>query len=135
MVASGALDRHPRLKVMVAEGGCSWIPALVDRMTEAYRQHEMFVQPKLKREIKEIVYSQVYTSFQHDKTALPIMQATGYDKVMWGCDYPHLEGTFPHTQRILHELFEDAPDDVRHKVTIGNFDELFGVKTPERLAA
>jgi predicted TIM-barrel fold metal-dependent hydrolase len=135
MVSSGALDRNPKLKVMVAEGGCSWIPALIDRMTEAYRQHEMFVQPKLKRDIKEVVYSQVYTSFQHDQSALPIMMATGYDKVMWGCDYPHLEGTFPNTQKILHGLFEGVPDDVRHKVTIGNFDELFGVKTPERLAA
>lgn len=135
MVASGALDRNPKLKVMMAEGGCSWIPALVDRMTEAYRQHAMFVKPKLKRDIQEIVYSQVYTSFQHDRSALPVMQATGYDKVMWGCDYPHLEGTFPNTQSILHGLFDGVPDAVRHKVTIGNFDELFGVHTPERIAA
>ncbi len=135
MVASGALDRHPKLKVMVAEGGCSWIPALVDRMTEAYRQHAVFVKPKLTREIQEIVYTQVYTSFQHDRSALPIMQATGYDKVMWGCDYPHLEGTFPNTQRILHELFDGVPEAVRRQVTIGNFDTLFGVTTPKRIAA
>lgn len=135
MVASGALDRHPQLNVMVAEGGCSWIPALVDRMTEAYRQHAMFVKPKLKREIKEIVYSQVYTSFQHDRSALPVMQATGYDKVMWGCDYPHLEGTFPNTQAVLQDLFQGVPDSVRHQVTIGNFDRLFGIQTPQHIAA
>lgn len=135
MASSGALDSHPKLKVMVAEGGCSWIPALVDRMTEAYRQHSMFIKPKLKRDIKETVYSQVYTSFQHDRSALPVMAATGYDKVMWGCDYPHLEGTFPNTQKTLHELFDGVPEDIRYKVTIGNFDELFGVKTPSKLAA
>lgn len=135
MVASGALDRHPKLKVLVAEGGCSWVPALVDRMTEAYRQHDMFVQPKLKRDIKEIVYSQVYTSFQHDESAIPIMLATGYDKVLWGCDYPHLEGTFPNTQTILQKLFEGVSDDVRRKVTIGNFDDLFNIETPKELAA
>lgn len=131
VVASGALDRHPGLKVMVAEGGCSWIPAVVDRMTEAYRQHRMFVKPKLKREIREIVFSQVYSSFQHDRSALPVMQSTGYNKVMWGCDYPHLEGTFPNTQKILHELFDEVPTDVRNRVTIANFEDLFGVQTPQ----
>jgi predicted TIM-barrel fold metal-dependent hydrolase len=135
LVASGALDRHPKLIVMVAEGGCSWIPALVDRMEEGYRQHAMFVRPKLARDIKEIVYSQVYASFQHDKSALPIMQATGFENVMWGCDYPHLEGTFPNTQRVLHEIFDGAPLAVRRKVTIDNFRKLFDVPLPQSLAA
>ena len=47
LVASGALDRHPGLKVLVSEGGASWIPFLGDRMREGYRQHHMAVRPKL----------------------------------------------------------------------------------------
>lgn len=48
MVAGGALDRHPDLKILIAEGGAGWVPAIGDRMDEAYRQHGMFVRPKLK---------------------------------------------------------------------------------------
>ena len=39
LIASGALDRHPDLKVLVSEGGATWGPFLADRMDEAYRQH------------------------------------------------------------------------------------------------
>ena len=49
MVASGALDRHPNLKVLFSEGGATWVPFLADRMTEGYRQHAMMVRPKLSR--------------------------------------------------------------------------------------
>src|SRR5690606_27725675 len=94
MVASGALDRHPDLKVLVSEGGATWVPFLADRMEEGYRQHAIAVRPKLKRSPREIIYSQVYASFQHDETAIAAMTAMGYDKVMWGSDYPHLEGTY-----------------------------------------
>ena len=34
--------------------------------------------------------------------------AMGYDNVCWGSDYPHLEGTYGHTQKTLHELFDDV---------------------------
>jgi len=45
--------------------------------------------------------------------------------VMFGSDYPHLEGTFGHTQKTLHELVDDAPPAVRYRVTQGAFKELF----------
>jgi predicted TIM-barrel fold metal-dependent hydrolase len=125
MVASGALDRHSNLKVLISEGGATWVPFLGDRMVEGYRQHHMAVRPKLKRDPKEIIYDQVYASFQHDETAVAAMTAMGYDKVMWGSDYPHMEGTFGHTQETLHHLFDSVAPEVRQRITIGAFNELF----------
>ena len=105
MVAGGALDRHPDLKVLIAEGGAAWVPAIGDRMDEAYRQHGMFVRPRLNRLPSEIVRAQVYASFQHDVSAVQVMEATNYHNVLWGDDYPHLEGTYGHTQETLRGLF------------------------------
>jgi predicted TIM-barrel fold metal-dependent hydrolase len=127
LVASGALDRHPTLKVCIAEGGTSWIPSLADRMDEAYRQHGMFVRPKLSVLPSELIYRQVYTSFQHDRSSVAVAEAVGYDKLMWGSDYPHLEGTFPHTQKVLHELFDEVSPTMLQRVTQGSFSELFGI--------
>lgn len=131
LVGSGVLDTRPELKIFIAEAGAGWIPALADRMEEGYRQLDMFAKPKLTRSPREIVYSQVYTSFQHDRSALDAVIANGYDKVMWGTDYPHLEGTYPRTQAVLHELFDDLPDAVRERVTGGAFAELFRVPARE----
>jgi predicted TIM-barrel fold metal-dependent hydrolase len=125
LVASGALDRHPDLKVLISEGGATWVPFIADRIEEGYRQHAMAVRPKLKRSPREIIYSQVYASFQHDRSAVAAATYMGYDKVMWGSDYPHMEGTFGHTQETLHQLFDGAAPEVRERVTIGAFRELF----------
>jgi predicted TIM-barrel fold metal-dependent hydrolase len=125
MVSGGALDRHPDLKVLISEGGASWVPFIGDRMNEAYRQHGMFVRPRLSCLPKELLYRQVYVSFQHDESAPAAMSAMGYRNILWGSDYPHLEGTFGHSQKTLHELFDAVTPDVRERITRGSFEELF----------
>lgn len=125
MVASGALDRHPGIKVLVSEGGATWVPFVADRMEEGYRQHAMAVRPKLDRSPREIIYSQVYASFQHDQSAVAAATYMGYNNVLWGSDYPHMEGTYGHTQETLHQLFDGADPAVRERVTVGAFRELF----------
>jgi predicted TIM-barrel fold metal-dependent hydrolase len=135
MVASGALDRHPDLKILIAEGGATWVPFIADRIEEGYRQHAMAVRPKLSRSPREIIYSQVYASFQHDKSAVAAATYMGYRNVMWGSDYPHMEGTYGHTQDTLHGLFDDADAAVRERVTVGAFSELFPGMPPLPAAA
>ncbi len=126
MVASGALDRRPNLKVIVAEGGSGWVPFMADRLDEAYRQHSAAVRPKLNRSPGEILYEQVYASFQHDyRSSVLAMTGAGYKNSVWGSDYPHYEGTYGHTQKTLHELFDDVPADVSRRIRIGAFQELF----------
>lgn len=125
LVTSGALDRHPNLKVLISEGGATWVPFIADRMDEGYRQHGVFVRPKLSRPPSEILYSQVYSSFQHDKSAVYAYTAMGYKNVLWGMDYPHIEGTFGHSQDILHELFDGVDEEARYRMTRGAFLELF----------
>jgi predicted TIM-barrel fold metal-dependent hydrolase len=125
MVASGALDRHPDLKVLVSEGGATWVPFIADRIEEGYRQHAMAVRPKLKRSPREIIYSQVYASFQHDQSAVAAASSMGYHNVMWGSDYPHMEGTYGHTQDTLHGLFDDVSPELQQRITVGAFTELF----------
>ena len=130
LATSGVLERHPNLRVMIAEGGASWVPALADRLDEAYRQHGFYVKPKLAELPSAYIYRQVYTSFQHDVSTVPVCTSTGYRNVMWGDDYPHLEGTYGHTQKTLHELFDDAPADIRAQLTLDCFESLF--KSPAR---
>jgi predicted TIM-barrel fold metal-dependent hydrolase len=129
LTASGALDRHPQLKVFIAEGGASWVPALADRLDEGYRQHGAYATPKLSRLPSEIINTQVYASFQHDVSAIPAYTAMHFPNVLWGDDYPHLEGTYGHTQKTLHELFDDTDDHVRQRILIDNFDRLVGTTT------
>ncbi|MGE0881066.1 MAG: amidohydrolase family protein [Acidimicrobiia bacterium] len=125
LVTAGVFERHPGLKALISEGGSTWVPFLGDRMNEGYRQHNMFVRPQLKRLPKEYLYEHVYTSFQHDESGPAANWAMGYTNAMFGSDYPHLEGTFGHTQKTLHELFDGLDPAVSHRLRIGAFKELF----------
>jgi predicted TIM-barrel fold metal-dependent hydrolase len=51
--------------------------------------------------------------------------AMGWKNVLWGSDYPHFEGTFGHTQKTLHELFDGVDDVVSRRIRMGAFEELF----------
>ena len=42
-----------------------------------------------------------------------------------GRDYPHMEGTYGHTQDTLKELFDGVSDETRLRITQGAFAELF----------
>jgi len=125
LIASGVFDRHPDLRVIVSEGGATWGPFAADRLDEGYRQHASAVRPRLRRLPSEYLYENVYASFQHDRSAVAAVTAMGWRNVCWGSDYPHLEGTWGHTQKTLHELFDGVDDAARRRITIGTFEELF----------
>jgi predicted TIM-barrel fold metal-dependent hydrolase len=125
MVTSGVFERHPTLRAIVSEGGATWGPFLADRLDEAYRQHATKIWPKLSRPPSYYVYNNVYASFQHDRSAVAAATAMGWRNVCWGSDYPHIEGTYGHTQKTLHELFGDLAPADRHRITRGAFEELF----------
>ena len=108
MVASGALDRHPKLRVLISEGGASWVPFLGDRMEEGYRQHSMFVRPRLSRSPKEILFEQVYCSFQHETER-------GANGVAYGLPQRHVGIGLPPPGRHIRAYTEDAPRAVRRR--------------------
>ena len=59
-----------------------------------------------------------------------------FQNVMWGSDYPHLEGTHGHTQETLHHLFDGVDAATRARITTGSFNELFpGVKQHSTMLA
>jgi predicted TIM-barrel fold metal-dependent hydrolase len=125
LIASGALERHPGLRLIVSEGGATWGPFLADRLDEGYRQHQSVVRPKLQRLPSEYLYTQVYASFQHDRSAVAASTAMGWKNVCWGSDYPHLEGTYGHSQKTLHELLDDVEPAAARRIAVGAFQELF----------
>ena len=85
----------------------------------------MWVNPKLARTPREYFFTNVYTSFQHDATAPAANWAMGYRNAMFGSDYPHIEGTYGHTQETLHELFDDVDPAVSRRMRLEAFEELF----------
>ena len=50
----------------------------------------------------------------------------GMAQIMWGSDYPHPEGTWPHTVPKMIETFKGLPDDDIAAMLGGNAIEFYG---------
>jgi predicted TIM-barrel fold metal-dependent hydrolase len=107
---SGAFERHPDLRMVMTEQGATWIPDTLSQMDHAYKM-PMF--RHLRRELRlapsEYFARQCYASQFLGPEEMRARGRIGVDKLMWGSDYPHIEGTWPHTEAKLKEGFADVP--------------------------
>jgi predicted TIM-barrel fold metal-dependent hydrolase len=136
LVAGGLLDRFPKAKVCVIEGGASWLAALAERMDEVYEAHEPFVRPKLSLTPREIIARQVSCSFQTDRACIMARSVTGSAALMWGADYPHHEGTFPRSRQVVARLFDGIDISEQEKADIVglNAARLLRLNRPDLIA-
>jgi len=51
---------------------------------------------------------------------------TGVKNLMWGSDYPHPEGSWPHTREQMIETFIDLPEDELTLMLGENAANLYG---------
>ena len=108
---------------------------LGERLDEVNEAHQYYVKPKLSRKPSEILYSQVKATFQFDRACLSTIPITGHECLLWASDYPHMEGTFPNSRRVIDGVFGDAglTPQVQADILGGTAARLYGVK-PQSLA-
>ena len=61
-----------------------------------------------------------------DPMALRNIEFTGTDCLMWGSDYPHDEGTFPHSREVIDRTFAGLSHADRTKIVHDNAATLYG---------
>jgi predicted TIM-barrel fold metal-dependent hydrolase len=133
LCASGVLDRYPRLIFGSVEAGIGWVAWTLQVLDEAYKKHHMFVRPKLKMLPSEYFRQNGFASFQEDKVGLDL--AREYDLVdnfLWANDYPHHEGTWPHSPQAIERTMGMLNDEERTKILGLNSARIFGFPIPDK---
>jgi predicted TIM-barrel fold metal-dependent hydrolase len=131
LCASGVLSRFPRLRFATIEAGIGWVAWLLDAMDEAYRKHHFWVRPKLAKLPSEYFREHGFASFQEDPAGLAIAESLNLaDNFMWGNDYPHHEGTWPHSAEAIERTMGGLSDGARAKILGLNAARLFGFDVP-----
>jgi predicted TIM-barrel fold metal-dependent hydrolase len=135
LCASGILERHPKLRVVLVECGSGWLAWALDAMDDAYREHQMFVKPKLEELPSAYFRRQGGVTFQRDRVGIANRIHTGDRCLMWGSDYPHPEGTYPKSREILEQEFKDVAQDSTDDLTWRNAARLYSLATPDGFSA
>jgi predicted TIM-barrel fold metal-dependent hydrolase len=100
LTLGGVFDRHPRLRLLLSEIRVDWIPptlAFLDRQFQ--RHHDVLPTDRPPSEHWRRNCAAV-ASFVH-RAEVGMLAEVGADNVLFGRDYPHSEGTWPHTDAWL----------------------------------
>ena len=127
LCASGVLERFPGLRFGSVEAGIGWVAWALSAMDEAYKKHHMFVRPKLSMLPSEFFKQNGFATFQEDKPGLDLAREHGLtDNFMWANDYPHHEGTWPHSAQAIERTMLNLDDAERAKILGLNAARVFG---------
>jgi len=131
LCASGICERHPKLRFAVVESGIGWVSWSLEAMDEAYRKHHMWAKPKLAELPSWYFHRQGFATFGEDRSGLAIAEEFGLvDKFCWASDYPHPEGSWPHSREAIERQMGRLSDAQRAAILGGNAARLLGIEIP-----
>ncbi|MEV7470191.1 amidohydrolase family protein [Streptomyces kronopolitis] len=122
LIFGGAFRRHPGLRLVLTEQGSGWIPGVLD-MLDYYHvrlaaSRAATAEAKFGAGLAEAMggtpaqlwreHCFVGASFMRPHE-VPLRHRIGLDKIMWGSDYPHDEGTHPYTREALRLAYAGLP--------------------------
>jgi len=116
MVCEGVFDRFPDLRVIIQEGGWSWVAPFLWRFDRAFEQLRVEV-PHLQRKPSEYIRDHLYFTTQpieepevaeHFDQALAALDMPG--RLLFSSDYPHWDFDPPSA------LPDTLPDDLRRGI-------------------
>ena len=119
LVLSGALDRHPGLKIVIGHMGEA-LPFMLDRIDETTTAQAKTL---LKRSVRQTILDQVWITTSGFFTMVPFMAALmsfGVDHIMFSVDYPFASNA---RARAFLDALPISPAD-RTKIAHGNADRL-----------
>jgi predicted TIM-barrel fold metal-dependent hydrolase len=123
LMFSGVFERFPKLKFVMTEAGCSWVPPMLSQLDYATENVRKGATGEI-RYSKDQALTKNATDYFHQNVWMGVSQPReqdvearailGEDRFMWGSDYPHDEGTHPYTREHLRARFGHlAPVELR----------------------
>jgi predicted TIM-barrel fold metal-dependent hydrolase len=141
---SRKLERYPNLKICLSEGGIGWMPYIIERAEYVMdhmrwaRTYEPFDYAGTRYENlgpaespSDLFRRHIYGCFIDDRFGVENLDAIGADHVMMESDYPHGDGTFPHSLANAERLLAGLDPGVRHQIMQGNARRVFNLEEPQ----
>jgi uncharacterized protein len=134
LFAWGILERHPKLKMVMAEAGTGWLPWLVQELD--YRHWRLWEAKDfwadkggiaLETKPSELFKRQIYATFQEDYAAMALIPFFGDGHLLWASDYPHPDSVWPNSRAAIERQMRDVSPEMRRKLTHDNAAKLYGL--------
>jgi predicted TIM-barrel fold metal-dependent hydrolase len=130
LIASGVFERHPTLQAGAVESGVGHIPWLIESADHAYRAHHFWVRPVIPEPPSFYYRRNSFGTFVDDPSGLALVER--YDltnNFMWSNDYPHHEGSWPHSAASIERQLQELSEDTRRRLLGTNAARIFHLPT------
>jgi predicted TIM-barrel fold metal-dependent hydrolase len=126
---SGVLHRFPTLRLLFAESQIGWIPYLLERADDVWETHKGWSnsQRYCPEPPSTYYYRQVTSCFFKDAIGVSMLDHVGVGNVVFESDYPHQDGTWPHTREAAATQFGHLDQATVDRIARGNAIDLLGL--------
>ncbi|MGE0877381.1 MAG: amidohydrolase family protein [Acidimicrobiia bacterium] len=121
MICHGAVWRHRKLRIALVENGAGWLPGLLKHMDHTYMNMPQAFEEKPSETFKKHFWMHPF----HEEDPRELVKLLGADHVIFGSDFPHVEGMSDPITYVdeLHGL----PESDIAKIMGGNMMDLLGL--------
>jgi predicted TIM-barrel fold metal-dependent hydrolase len=127
LIWSPVFKKFPNIRIALSEGGTGWIPYFLERIDQVYKKQHLWTgQDFGDRLPSEVFQEHVYTCFIEDRFGLQVKGHQNLDNMMWECDYPHSDSTWPFSpEEVMLDLApctDEEIDKITHLNAMRAFD-------------
>jgi predicted TIM-barrel fold metal-dependent hydrolase len=127
LIWGGVLERHPDLRIVFAEQGADWVPDTLRILDNMYLHMFRHEQKRLSLKPSEYWQRQCYVEAMFlSRREARMRERIGVPNMLWGSDYPHYEGSWPHSKELIARALADVPEDERCRILSENAAALYG---------
>ncbi len=131
---SGWPAKYPELKIAMSEGGIGWVAGLMDRVDNimarsGYGQGwpDKTIGPS------DVLRRNFWFCMIDDPSTVVTRHTIGVENIVFESDYPHGDGTWPDTQKVIEDTLGALPVEEIRAITHENAARLYRHPLPEVL--
>jgi predicted TIM-barrel fold metal-dependent hydrolase len=127
----GILQRHPGLRIVLAENEIGWLPWLLNQ----WDQYTLRFQERLPLPAgvlpSDLFRRQVFSTFlADDQGCVALRDGWGHHNCLWSNDFPHGGSTWPDSRRRIALELGSLTGAARDRLLRDNVLELYGLRLP-----
>jgi predicted TIM-barrel fold metal-dependent hydrolase len=135
LLLGGIFERFPKLRFVMTETGCAWVPPLLKRLDDTIvKIRDTGATGEIRYtedNVRQLTATEAFLQncwmgvSQPGPADAAARHVLGPDRFMWGSDYPHDEGTYPFTREHLRLIFSDVGLEEKERLLAGNAAALY----------
>ena len=126
---SGYAVKHPNLKIAMSEGGIGWVAMLLDRLDNIIDRSGYGMGWDIRP--ADVLKRNFWFCTLDDPSTIDTRHRIGVENIMVETDYPHGDGTWPHTQDLIADVWGHIPADELRLMCYANAAKLFRHPLPD----